>query len=90
MSKNTIQSLLSVLAVASILVGASTLSQAVIAFVKFRQAIAGLGVIPNSLPMERMDTAGLVSAAMPVLWGLLLYRLVPTIAVHIHRRQDAA
>ncbi len=82
--------MLSVIAVAYMLFGVNALSQAIIAFVNFRQAISGIGAIPNYLEIGRTSELGIVAAAMPALWGFLLFRLAPTLSATIHGRQNVA
>lgn len=93
MPKETIQSILQIVAVISILVGLIMFSVGLISMVGMQQAFANL---PEDARIQVSSSAataglwGLVAAAAPALWGAVLFFISSNIAAFIYRDQAAA
>jgi len=90
MPKETIQSILQIVAVISILVGLIMFSMVLVSMVGMQQAFAGL---PEDARVQVSSSAataglwGLIAAAAPALWGAILFFASSSIATLIHREQ---
>lgn len=90
MSKETIQSILQIIAVISVLVGLILFSVGLISMVGMQQAFANL---PEDARVQMSSSAataglwGLIASASPALWGAILFFASSNIAALIHREQ---
>jgi hypothetical protein len=93
MSKETIQSILQIVAVISILVGLIMFSVGLISMVGMQQAFANL---PQDARVQMSSSAasaglwGLIASASPALWGAVLFFVSSKLAALIHREQSHA
>jgi hypothetical protein len=90
MPKETIQSILQIVAVISILVGLIMFSMGLIAMVGMQQAIANLsdfGRVQVSSSAATAGLWGLIASATPALWGAILFLASSNIAALIYREQ---
>ncbi len=85
MNKQTMQSVLQIVAIVSMLVGAIMASTAVVMMVGTSRLIADMpsNISMDLTPMTQMGYLGIVGSAMPVLWGIALLLAAPAIAVRL-------
>ncbi|RMH05252.1 MAG: hypothetical protein D6702_00945 [Planctomycetota bacterium] len=90
---NPIQAALQVVAVVAILISGILLTDALIALTAVRNTLYG---IPDGVQVQISSAAanagllGLLTAAMPAIWGVVLFATSPRIAALILRRQRPA
>jgi len=86
MNTNAIQSVLRIIAVASILVGAIMVSGSILVMVGYSNAVAAMevGGFQKFTASNSLTSVGIGSSAMPIIWGAALYFASPRIASHIH------
>ncbi len=89
MPKQTMQSVLQIVSIVSILVGAIMASTAVVMMVGTSRLIADMpsNISMDLSPMTSMGYLGIIGAAMPVFWGIALLKAAPTIAIRLHGHQ---
>ncbi|MCP5020654.1 MAG: hypothetical protein GY930_02660 [bacterium] len=79
------QSVLQIVAIISMLVGAIMASTAVVMMVGTSRLIADMpsNISMDLTPMTQMGYLGIVGAAMPVFWGIALLKAAPAIAIRL-------
>lgn len=90
MPKESIQSILQIVAVISILVGLIMFSMGLIAMIGMQQALANLPEMTRvqvSSSAAKTGLWGLIASAMPALWGAILFSSSSSVAALIHRDQ---
>ena len=91
MNQHNIRVTLQIAAVLSILIGVCMGSTAVVAWVATKITLSDM---PRSASMQlsgiaRLGFIGALAAFLPALWGFLLYRFAPKLAVKIDAQTDA-
>ena len=90
MSKETIQSILQIVAVISMFVGLIMFSMGLISMIAMQQAMANLPEMARVQVSSSAATTGLwglIAAAAPALWGAVLFFVSSNIAALIYREQ---
>ncbi len=81
MTKNTIQSLLHLLAVASVFYSIIKLSNSLLMGLQYHTSDSDFYRSSESNPLHIIN---LLHVAVPMIWGFLLYGMAPKLAAHIH------
>ncbi len=90
MKKHTIKSILQLVAVVSVLVGAIMTSSAVLMMAGYSRAVSHMdlsGTQDFTVTATNLTLLGVASATMPLFWGAVLYFFSPKISDHIHGGQ---
>jgi len=85
MSENTIKSVLQIMAVAAVFIGAVMTSNAIVSIVGFNNVVNEMHLNSTGISTSGgFGVIGMLIAIMPAIWGALLFLLSPKIANRIH------
>ena len=84
MSENTIKSVLQIMAVAAIFIGAVMTSNAIVSIVGFNNVVDEMHLNSTGISTSGFGVIGVLIAIMPAIWGALLFSFSPKIANRIH------